>query len=160
MKVGGAARRKTYDPAHWPRRIGLRPSETRGGRQRGRARCQMEKISAGKFHFAPPFTLFDHLVGASEQRRRHLDAERLGGFEIDDQLELGGLQDGQVGWLFALENSACSMTSGCGYDRCLSARCPTLEWLYLLRLSADNRQQTLLTTPQALRWSRCLQHSP
>ena len=29
------------------------------------------KFSAGKFHFEPPFTSFDHLVGSGEQRRRH-----------------------------------------------------------------------------------------
>ena len=34
--------------------------------------------------------LFDHLVGAREQRRRHLEAERLHGFEIDHQLVFGG----------------------------------------------------------------------
>jgi len=27
--------------------------------------------------------LFDHLVGAGEQRGRHIDAERLGGLEVD-----------------------------------------------------------------------------
>ena len=35
----------------------------------------------------------DHLVGEREQPVRNLEAERLGRFEIDDQLELGWLQD-------------------------------------------------------------------
>ena len=32
--------------------------------------------------------LFDHLVGAGEQRERESDAERLGSLEINDQLDL------------------------------------------------------------------------
>src|SRR5262249_55276381 len=48
-----AARCKTNDDAHGPRRIGLRPSDTRQSRQRGRARGQMQKSSAGKFHGGP-----------------------------------------------------------------------------------------------------------
>jgi hypothetical protein len=31
---------------------------------------------------------FDHLVGTGEQRRWHVDAERLGGAQIDQKLEL------------------------------------------------------------------------
>jgi hypothetical protein len=31
---------------------------------------------------------FDHLVGAREQRWRHVETEGLRGFEIDDQLDL------------------------------------------------------------------------
>jgi hypothetical protein len=40
-------------------------------RQRGGARGQMQKLSAGKFHFEPPsrFTLLDHLVSADQQRK-------------------------------------------------------------------------------------------
>src|SRR5262245_10357952 len=54
MKVGGAARRKTYDPAYRPRRVGLRPRDPRQRQQRGSVHGQMQKISAGKFHFQPP----------------------------------------------------------------------------------------------------------
>jgi hypothetical protein len=35
--------------------------------------------------------LFDHLVGGDKQSLRHGDAERFGGFQINDQLELGRL---------------------------------------------------------------------
>ena len=35
--------------------------------------------------------LFDHLVGASEQNRRHLQPYRLGRLQIDHKLELGRL---------------------------------------------------------------------
>src|SRR5262249_20691976 len=65
--VGAAACGKADDPAHRPRRIGLRPRETRHGRQRGNARSQMQKFAAGKFHFEPPSRAFslNHLVGAA-----------------------------------------------------------------------------------------------
>src|SRR5258708_7927651 len=50
--------------------------------------------------------LFDDLVGACEQRERDGDAERLGGLEVDDEFDLRGLLDRQVGRLFASENSS------------------------------------------------------
>jgi hypothetical protein len=39
---------------------------------------------------------FDHLVGALLQKPRHVEAEGLSGLEVDDQLELGRLHDGQI----------------------------------------------------------------
>ena len=38
-------------------------------------------------------SLFDHLVGAGEQRRRDFEAERPGRLQVYDELELGGLND-------------------------------------------------------------------
>ena len=51
--VGRAAGGEADDDAHRPRRIGLRPRDARHGRQRGSARGQMQKLSAGKFHRRP-----------------------------------------------------------------------------------------------------------
>src|SRR5205807_1280679 len=48
--------------------------------------------------------LFDHLVGAGEQRRRHLKAKRLGGGEIDDEIELGRLLHWDVARLRPAQN--------------------------------------------------------
>src|ERR1035437_4853069 len=49
---------------------------------------------------------FDHLVGAADQRQWDGEAERLGGLEVEDQLDFRRLHDRQVGWLLGLEHPA------------------------------------------------------
>ena len=49
------------------------------------------------FCAAAKMTLFDHLVGAGEQRRCHRDTERLRSREIDRELEFSWLLYWQVG---------------------------------------------------------------
>ena len=53
---------------------------------------------------APPSS-FDHLVGALLHRYRNGQAERLGGLEVDDQLELGRRLHRQIAWLLALQDT-------------------------------------------------------
>src|SRR3974390_2239535 len=65
----------------------LRPSEMTG-RARGRLR-----------------QLFNNLISARKERRRHSEAERLSGLEVDDQLEFGPALHRQVGWLLTLEDA-------------------------------------------------------
>src|SRR5437870_4540640 len=51
------------------------------------------------FRFAHPgyrVCSFNHLIDAAEQRERHGEAEGLGGFEVDDQLDLRGLLHRQI----------------------------------------------------------------
>jgi hypothetical protein len=46
----------------------------------------------------------DHLVGELLQMQRHIEAQRLGGLEVDHQLVLGWRLHRKVGRFLALEN--------------------------------------------------------
>jgi hypothetical protein len=48
--------------------------------------------------------LFDHLVGAREQRRRNVKANRLGDLEINDQFIVGGRLYREISRLLTFEN--------------------------------------------------------
>ena len=50
-------------------------------------------------------SLLDHLVGGGEELRVEFQPERLGGVEVDHELELAGLDHRQMARLLALENS-------------------------------------------------------
>ena len=47
---------------------------------------------------------FDHLVGAQQERFRDCQSDRLGGRQIDDEIELGRLLDRKVSRLRAAQN--------------------------------------------------------
>jgi hypothetical protein len=46
--------------------------------------------------------LFNHLVGGHLHDLRHREVQRLGGLEVDHELEFGGLHNRQVGGFFTL----------------------------------------------------------
>ena len=50
--------------------------------------------------------LFDDLIGMDEYCRRDRETDRLGSHEIDDQFDLGGELDREVGRLFSFEDAA------------------------------------------------------
>ena len=95
------------DDAHRPRRIGLRPRDPRDGRQRGSARCQMQKMFGGEVSSRTSLSRSLYSITSSARAssdRRHFEAERPGRLQVDDELEFGRLQDRQVGGLRALED--------------------------------------------------------
>jgi hypothetical protein len=80
----------------WPDRLLPLCAETGPRRDRRRASAPTQ---SGR---SP--ALLDNLVRAYQHRLRHSEAERLGGLEIDDQLEGRRLLDRQIGGLGTLED--------------------------------------------------------
>jgi hypothetical protein len=46
--------------------------------------CEIAKRPYANITHCSGPTLFDHLIGANEERQRHAKSQRLGGFQIDD----------------------------------------------------------------------------
>ena len=63
--VGRSAGSEWDDPAHRPRRIGLRPRDPRHGRQRGSDRGQMQEFAAGKLPGRAKLATIPSLTGSS-----------------------------------------------------------------------------------------------
>jgi hypothetical protein len=80
--------------------VGHREQPPLGYEQPRRQTTDRQSAELGKWA-----RLFDHLIGAGEQRRGHSEAECLGGLEVEHELELGRLHHGQLRRLGALEHS-------------------------------------------------------
>src|SRR5262249_46173186 len=102
--VAGTAGGEADNNARRAGRIGLRPRYARYSRQCGSAGGEMPELAAGKFHGEPPFTSFDHLVGAQHERGWNLEADRLRGLQVDRQLEPRRLLDRDVTDLLAAKD--------------------------------------------------------
>src|SRR5258707_9884239 len=48
---------------------------------------------------------FDHLVGPHQQRRRHVEAERLGGLEVDNRFIFGRRLHWEISWISAAQDA-------------------------------------------------------
>jgi hypothetical protein len=117
--------------------ISIRPTSASGhsrrsDRQQGFAECPLclqwrPNLCAATNRRDVPFatectaakaSLFDHLVGAGEDRWRHSQTERLGGLEVEHQLILSRHLHRQIGRLLALENAIdVSCRAPVGIDR-------------------------------------------
>src|SRR5262245_17596628 len=77
--------------------------DTAGSAAAPAARCR--KFRRGSFISRTSLTSLDHLVGAGEQGVWHGQAKRLGGLEVDSQLEPRGRLYWQIIWLLTLEDA-------------------------------------------------------
>src|SRR5215470_17720013 len=99
-----------YILPHWKPPFDLSPAVTRLVQPllgsvwmgwRGEGRAGRDWLGWGG---QPLYGSFDHLIGSNQQRRRDGQAERLGGLEIDGELEFSRLLHWQIGRARAFEN--------------------------------------------------------
>src|SRR6516225_11529505 len=64
-----------------------------------------QSAKSGHSHCSKKAPLFDHLVGAGEQRWRDVEAKRFGGLEVDHKLVPGRVLHREVTRLLTLENA-------------------------------------------------------
>ena len=88
------AARQLPDQSTTPR---VESSSTGNPRLRGALPNPDSCIAANK-------SLFNHLVGAGDERRRHVEAERLRHDQVNDEVELGRLLDRKIGGLRPPQN--------------------------------------------------------
>jgi hypothetical protein len=101
---GRVANRKPHRGAPRCRRVGrvLKKSRLGNSRPSMSALASLCRLRAGISRGPRSATsgtspwLFDHFVGAGEQRGRHGEAKRLGSLHVDHEFELRGLLDGEV----------------------------------------------------------------
>ena len=75
-------------------------------RSSGRRSGMSAKFINDQSGIAANSQLFDHQVGAAEQRQRYGKTECVGGFQIDNQFDLGSLLDWKISRLLPLEDPA------------------------------------------------------
>ena len=76
--------------------------------QSGHVQCNGMSALCQSRHLAPQQNnpLFDHRIGAGQERSRNFDAQRLGRLHVDDEFEFGRQLDRHIGRLLTFENAA------------------------------------------------------
>src|SRR5215510_3261183 len=85
--------------------VRITPRSAAKGEQRERmVRCSVKFDAPLDSHCSHDHGLLYDLIRPLQERRRDRQPERLPGLDVDDQLELGGLFDGEVARLGALQD--------------------------------------------------------